>query len=209
MKKCQICEFVAPNLKFLLKHIRQVHADRPGFHITCLLSGCQRTFRKFEVYRNHVYGHHTESEALTTLATEAAEHSFTDNLSETMSGGDESQTESLVDEDAAFCAKRRAATWILKIQETYKLTQSTVDSILGDVTGLFQDLLSNLFEEVKSILTKSDVDLTTIPDVSRLFDSTSFYMHPFQGLETKHLQLKFYKEHFNLLVRVIVLRSKS
>ncbi len=63
----------------------------------------------------------------------------------------------------ALRSRRRAATWILKVQETYKLTQSTMDS---DVTGFFQDLLSNLFEELKSALMKYGVDPTTIPGVS-------------------------------------------
>ena len=33
--------------------------------------------------------------------------------------------------------KRRAATWILKVQEQHELPQSTIEEILRDVTGLF------------------------------------------------------------------------
>ena len=41
-----------------MTHIRLVHADDPHFIIQCSFQGCTRTFRKFTVYRNHVYACH-------------------------------------------------------------------------------------------------------------------------------------------------------
>ena len=41
-----------------MTHIRLVHADDPHFIIKCSFQGCTRTFRKFTVYRNHVYSFH-------------------------------------------------------------------------------------------------------------------------------------------------------
>ena len=64
MKSCQFCPFKAPDLKHFLKHIRQVHTHKPEFQIVCNLSGCPRKFRKFEVFRNHMYGFHTDEEAI-------------------------------------------------------------------------------------------------------------------------------------------------
>ena len=64
LKPCQLCDFIAPSLKYLLKHLRQVHSHQPGFRITCRLSGCQRVFRTFDVYRNHVYAIHKEQESI-------------------------------------------------------------------------------------------------------------------------------------------------
>ena len=61
LKPCQLCEFRALDL---LKHIRLVHSHRPGFRITCRMSGCLGSFTTFGVFRNHVYDYHNEQEAI-------------------------------------------------------------------------------------------------------------------------------------------------
>ena len=59
MPICPLCGDVGvPKLNQLMTHIRVMHADDPQFLIQCNLQGCRRTFRKFTVYRNHVYGFH-------------------------------------------------------------------------------------------------------------------------------------------------------
>ena len=42
----------------LLRHIRLFHADSSHFSIQCNQQGCQRTFRNFLTFRNHVYARH-------------------------------------------------------------------------------------------------------------------------------------------------------
>ena len=42
----------------MLTHIRLEHADQLNFRIQCNLQGCKRTFKKFTVYRNHIYHYH-------------------------------------------------------------------------------------------------------------------------------------------------------
>ncbi len=176
---------------YLLKHIRQAHAHRPGFQITCSLSGCQRTFRSFGAYRNHIYDCHTESE-LTQAdydeETPVDEVEYMDTA--TMEGPSR---------------KKSSAVWILKVQETYKLTQSTMEKLLGDVTGLVQDLLTDLYDEVKFALKQSNVDDIIIAGLSTLFGNDSPFANPFRGLETKHLQLKFYEDEMNLVVSLCLL----
>lgn len=59
MLTCPLCGDVSvPALHHLMTHIRVMHADEPQFVIQCNLQGCKKTFRKFTVYRNHVYGFH-------------------------------------------------------------------------------------------------------------------------------------------------------
>lgn len=56
---CPLCGDVrVVALHHLMTHIRVMHADDPNFMIQCSLQGCKRTFRKFTVYRNHVYAFH-------------------------------------------------------------------------------------------------------------------------------------------------------
>lgn len=50
-----------PAFHLFMTHMRLMHADEPQFVIQCNMQGCQRTFRNFTVYRNHVYAFHDTS----------------------------------------------------------------------------------------------------------------------------------------------------
>lgn len=191
MKRCQLCGSRVPDLKYLLKHIRQVHAHRPGFQITCCISGCRRKYRTFEVFRNHVYELHSETEPIIMQTSTPV----TEDIP--VPTDDEPQDEPIVNTRDSI--KKCAAVWILKVQETYKLPQSTMELILKDVTGLFQDILVDLFNE--HVLTNSSINHTDINGLSALFSENSIYARPFAGLETQYSQLKFYREEFNFVVR--------
>lgn len=194
VKKCQLCTVKVPDLKHLLKHIRQVHAHKPGFRICCGLSGCPRLFRTFEVFRNHVYAIHTDCEAILTPTS-----SHEDYTSDSVEGDISDNSEDNPSEQSYFnLRKKAAAIWILKIQEVYKLPQSTMDKILADVTGFIQDLLTDLYDDVKSSLTKAGVNASLVAALSELFSSP--YTNPFAGLRTQHTQLKFYTETFKFVV---------
>lgn len=194
-KQCQLCDRKLPSLKYLLKHIREVHANRPSFHLVCSISGCQKIFHNFSVYRNHVYAYHTEAESV--VLTPSSEH---DEASESQNDeAAESPTNEPV-ADKLFARKKAAAIWILKVQESYKITQATMDQILDDVTGFFQELLLDLFDDVKSVLADSNIDHSTITGLCELFGSESFYAKPFTGLESKHRQLQFYEKELNFVV---------
>ena len=57
---CSLCaEFEATKLSALVVHIRIVHSDNPNFGIQCTFEGFCRTFRKFPLYRNHLYMYHS------------------------------------------------------------------------------------------------------------------------------------------------------
>ena len=115
VKRCQLCKFETPELKFLLKHIRQVHAHRPGFRICCGLSGCPRIFVTFEVFRNHIYCYHTDNDKSSCPSDE-------DSI------GDDNENLSTDEETYVDARKIAAAVWILKIQEVYKIPQHSRSS---------------------------------------------------------------------------------
>ena len=198
MKPCQLCGTATPSLKYLLKHIRQVHAHRPGFHIQCCLGGCTRVFRTFEVYRNHVYDYHSDAEPV-TAQTSVPSGGSDENMYEP-----ELETEYEPEPTPLYKRKKHGATWILKIQETHKLPQSTMEQILKDVTGFFEDLLVDLLDDVNDCLVNADVDPNQIPGLVELFSAESAYANPFAGLDTQYSQLKFYKEVFGFVVCVCV-----
>ena len=130
IKQCQLCSTSFTNLTYLLKHIRQVHSQRPGFRIVCGLSGCQRTFGSFGSYRNHIYGFHHEREPLVINSVPAIED---DMDTSTLTSESDNVDPSMI--------KDSAAAWILKVQEQHKLPHSTMEDILKDVIYLCQVIL--------------------------------------------------------------------
>ena len=81
-------------------------------------------------------------------------------------------------------SKRSAALWILKVQESYQLPQSTMEKIVSDMTGLFQDLLLDLNDDVKSCLSKAGIG--DVPGLAEKFSLQSSYANPFEGLLSQY-----------------------
>ena len=67
MLVCPICSRNLRSTSTLLMHIRIVHSNEAGFSIQCNLQGCQRTFKRYNTYRNHIYNFHDTSEFEDTL----------------------------------------------------------------------------------------------------------------------------------------------
>ena len=73
---CPLCgEVTAAKHAQLMARIRLLHADDPNFMIQCNRQGCKRTFRKFTVYKNHVYAFHgtTDTDNDTTVTSDGNE----------------------------------------------------------------------------------------------------------------------------------------
>ena len=56
---CGLCAgFASLLLAHMLSHIRQVHSDDDDFRITCGISGCDKSYNKFDSFYRHVKNHH-------------------------------------------------------------------------------------------------------------------------------------------------------
>ncbi|XP_066937019.1 uncharacterized protein [Clytia hemisphaerica] len=59
--KCKLCGvFICTELKYLLKHICQVHASNPEFSASCPVDGCFRQFRKYDTLYRHTRKDHKD-----------------------------------------------------------------------------------------------------------------------------------------------------
>ena len=139
-----------------------------------------------------MYGFHTDAESTSkpVSSTDGIGNEFEDDVT----------NPSFQQSSPPSSRMKAAATWILMIQETFKLPQSSMELILKDVTGFIQDMLVNLFDEVTSVLTNAGIDSSSVPGLSSLFSSTSVYAAPFAGLEMQHLQMRYYKESLGFVV---------
>ena len=75
-----------------------------------------------------------------------------------------------------------------------------MERILKDITGFIQDTLLDLFDDVKSVLANVGIDPCSVPGLSSVFSENSVYATPFKGLQTQHLQMKYYRETLGFVV---------
>lgn len=95
---------------------------------------------------------------------------------------------------------REAALWILKLKEGRRLTQSTTEEILSDVTELCSSIVLRLKNEVHSVLESADITPGNIPGLDDLFSENSSYALPFCNLQTQYKQMSYFRSHFNFVV---------
>ena len=95
----------------------------------------------------------------------------------------------------------QSAMFVLKTRDGKRLTQAATDSILGDVTELFQSRLTAVCDSTLRILKEADVDDSTLSTVKNAITSQC---EPFRGLETEYRQNAYIRDHFGFIVRSTV-----
>lgn len=212
---CPICPASLSSLTFKLteyiQHIRLFHSHQPNFFLTCGIRGCQRTFKNFGTFKNHVSSRHSLPRVNNVSDGGCSSLCFGDGAGEdnddddgtTMDDGMTMATEVSdtieKEPDVAKTLKRSAALLLLKLKEKQKLTQVALQSVIEGVTSLFQEHLGVLHTRVCQKLEEAGVQSSSIPGLSELF-SDEEAGRPFLGLETHHQQLSYYKSNLNLLV---------
>ena len=191
------------NLTEFLKHIQLFHSHQPGFSITCGLNGCLRSFSSFQAFRNHVYSYHGGESSLDQRQTADGESDGTGDI-----GGDDGDDDGDGDDGISFDSEmretppsqRNAAMFLMGLKEKYMITQVALQGVIEGVTNLVQSHLDTLHSQIQQRLLLSGVSQAAIDGIQPLFSECGTYAHPFQGLETQYQQLKFYRQHFNLIV---------
>ena len=151
--ECPGCgEYRGKNLTDLIRHVRLYHADSRTFSVRCRACGRDKPFKSFYTWRDHMYSYHSESEPQEqpdSMPPASSSSSTFTNLADIFED-DGSHTD--IDENdlldpsqdrprdnmESANLQRAAATFILKIQETHQLPQSTMDTILKEVDSLYQ-----------------------------------------------------------------------
>lgn len=91
-------------------------------------------------------------------------------------------------------AQKSTALLLLTLKERYRLTQVALDYTIGQMKQTMALLLEDVKGAVKSKLADDDVTVDEV-DINECFD-----LDLFQGLDTEHLQSRFYLKHFKLVV---------
>ena len=91
--------------------------------------------------------------------------------------------------------KRAAMKLLLKTKEENRLTQTAVNGLVGDLRQTWREWTTMVRENLHQRCETEPLSAETV-------DACLEDLAPFDGLESEHLQKKFCRENFHLLVRV-------
>lgn len=189
------------NVSKYLKHVRLFHAHQPNFHISCQINGCQRSYRNFSTFKNHVSDKHSCEALDRSIETTSLCDDFDDSdLSLHVPVHTYTENDELY--DSMCLAQKSSALFLLGLKEEKKLTQTALQGCIEGVTTLSQIRLNAQRQEVYKVLNADGVSQATIDKLDTTFDENGKFGRPFIGLETPHQQLNYYSRNFNFIVSV-------
>ena len=93
--------------------------------------------------------------------------------------------------------QRASALFLLKLKEHRRLSQVALDDIVEEWDGLFSHTVKRLSARVREKLSSTGIDVEDIDGLDQVFEDLP---HPFEGLKTRFLQEKYYRESLGLVV---------
>ncbi len=107
----------------------------------------------------------------------------------------------VIHHEADTNSHKKQMALLLKTKEIRKVSQIALDGIVDNVTSIIHLTVDKLKCEVDNTLKSSGINgvISTFSSLGDVFNNTDI-RDPFNGLSSKYLQDKFYKDHFNLLV---------
>ena len=185
--------FAAPTLKGVVCHIGVVHSLEPGFRVTCGVDGCTKSYVKFVSYKKDVYVRHRDA-----WSVDQRECDISLPGSETIRC-DSPMTEGNDKEESVAQLQRSSALFILKAREIHKIPQTSLDSLLGDISTFIDVIRSRLLQSITEELKEKRIDMEQ--DLLALSNSPDI-ANPFDGLHTEYLQHQYFIKYFNLVVSI-------
>ena len=181
-----------------MKHTFQCHSSTLNFMYPCGVSGCTQTFKTFSAITSHfqrkhphcdfsqlgVYNNNDAVIGMSGMSEVDIDNDSADEM--------DPDIPDISVENSHFLAQRSTALLLLNLKERHRLTQAAVDFSVGQIKEMVQHVLEDVRGQVKETLATVDIDDL---DLDKCFD-----IDPFQDLNTEYSQVKFYREHFNLVV---------
>ena len=195
--KCWLCSSFAPrSFKAVLRHIGVVHARDSNFHVKCGIQGCIRTYN-YSSFKKHIYRLHREH--LDSVQPDASEISSQEidlhpETRQNVTLNDDIDGFEFINNDC-YSHTEQAALFVLKAKHVHKVSQVALNDLLSDVSTMISDRVKYVESKVRHNFHGSSLPSA----VSEIFQHPAI-VDPFHGLTTRHLQLKYYRETFGLLV---------
>ena len=97
--------------------------------------------------------------------------------------------------------RRSSALFILKLKEQRRVSQVAVDDIVESCKSLFSQTIVRVQAGVRAKLAEAGIEPHAIDGLGGVFDDVT---DPFQGLETCHLQEKYFRDELGLVVSYLM-----
>ena len=92
--------------------------------------------------------------------------------------------------------RRQSALFLLKMKEKRLLSQVAINEIIENASAIFTNILETVQAGVREQLAITGINPSDV-DLDFVFQNLT---DPFNGLESKHAQEKYFKEHLGLIV---------
>ena len=196
--ECPLCShFASFTFKKLLRHLSSVHSYDARFNLTCGIEGCPRIYTNFHSYKSHVYRKHREVVDLPEPSMDNSVNGPATPEVPTDLVYDERDVEPQTVSERAEAQKKAEARFLLKAKHLYKISQSSLESMIGDIGEMMEFQMTSVQRDVASILTSRGVTLD-----NDLRDALSLKPgQPFSGLRSQYQQQQYFREKLHLLVR--------
>lgn len=177
-----------------MRHTFECHSSSPSFLYPCGVSGCIQTFTSFSAISSHLQRRHPSdwTQLQDSSTPETGNSSRREDLWSDEDVNDTNIDGEVVATDSHVLAERSTALLLLTLKERHRLTQAAVNFSVGHIKEMVRHVLDDVKESVKEKLREA---VQGDQDIDGCFDVDTF-----RGLDTEHLQTKFYKDHFNLIV---------
>lgn len=201
--ECFHCETeIAGGIKELFAHFRAFSLLK-GCDFTCIAicsqNGCQQTFHNSFSFKRHIIKQHTPD----VFNVEQEDHLHVPVLRNIEPDGQNNEVvdeiiDDHVDDDDEWDhldeqqVKERALMLICKLNSSSSVCQSTVSTVVQDVSELFDDLVGSLQNSTETFLLSQNVDVHS-EAACQLFDKYRIYRNPFRDIETTYKQLQYLK----------------
>lgn len=93
--------------------------------------------------------------------------------------------------------RHSSALFLLKLKELRRTSQVAIDEVVESSRGLFLRTMERVQAGVRAKLAESGVDPISIKGLNNAFSDVA---DPFEGIETCHLQEKYFREKLGLIV---------
>ena len=213
---CSTCSYKTSSKLDLIKHSFASHSMEPTFKFLCGIDGCLQSFKygsTFSSFKTHASRKHCNWQNHLSVPLDATSTSsisaqpiyekppvvseLTPPNEELMDLGDISLSHETSGSSSAnkLFPVETAALFLLSFKERFKLPQRALDYAIGSINSIAEDVCVGVRESIKARFQEkgSSFDITDI-------EQCCVYSDIFKDLRTEHLQSKFYKDHFGLVV---------
>ena len=149
---CTICHnFAGSSFRAVFRHMSG-HRYDPNLCIVCGIDSCNELYKNYDSYRSHVYRKHRQILVERSIEGDSSGSSGSIGTITNLTFQTEDEvTDCFVDQNPEPCAnlkeifsKKQAALFLLKTHEERKVTQTSLNGIVKDFHGLWQDSMENL-----------------------------------------------------------------